>query len=95
MNRDETENTQPLPENGLLYLSRSEINALADHLTGSRIRGQGQVSRSKALLLTPLGPSHKNPDRKGSLQRSPPGQESVAEAGRQYAPLRLRWPFSL
>ncbi len=48
---EETENTRPLVDNGLLYLSKPEIDALADRLRDEKIREQ--VTRSKTLLLTP------------------------------------------
>jgi predicted RND superfamily exporter protein len=48
---EESENMRPLLDNGLLYLSPPEIDALADRLRDEKIREQ--VTRSKALLLTP------------------------------------------
>ena len=48
---EESENLRPLLDNGLLYLSPPEIDALADRLRDEKIREQ--VTRSKALLLTP------------------------------------------
>jgi len=48
---EESENMRPLLDNGLLYLSPQEIDALADRLRDEKIREQ--VTRSKALLLTP------------------------------------------
>jgi predicted RND superfamily exporter protein len=48
---EEAENLRPLLDNGLLYLSPQEIDALADRLRDERIRAQ--VQRIKALLLTP------------------------------------------
>ena len=48
---EESENMRPLLDNGLLYLSPPEIDALVDRLRDEKIREQ--VTRSKALLLTP------------------------------------------
>jgi uncharacterized protein len=48
---EEADNLRPLVENGLLYLSKPEIDALSDHLRDERIREQ--VMRIKALMLTP------------------------------------------